>query len=106
MKLKEVRSSLYNAVVGYSFWCVACDSPHAFYTHDGYTNNKSWKLISTDPVTVQPSIKLTAPYKNETENYCCHLFLLNGKIRYLTDCTHYLAGKEIDMIDFPIPNFE
>lgn len=105
MKIREISSTLHDGIVGYSFWCVACNRRHAFYTHDGYTNNRSWTLVSKEPVTVQPSIKLTGHY-GDIENFCCHLFIQNGRLIYLSDCTHHLAGKEVDMIDFPISTYE
>jgi hypothetical protein len=27
----------------------------------------------------------------------CHLFITDGKIEYLADCTHELAGKTVEM---------
>lgn len=30
----------------------------------------------------------------------CHTFITNGKIQYLSDCTHDLAGKTIELEDF------
>lgn len=29
----------------------------------------------------------------------CHLYVTAGKIQYLPDCTHALAGKTVDMED-------
>lgn len=29
-----------------------------------------------------------------------HCFVRNGKIEYLSDCTHEMAGKTVDCMDF------
>jgi hypothetical protein len=31
----------------------------------------------------------------------CHVFVENGKIRFLDDCTHELAGKTVDIPVWP-----
>jgi hypothetical protein len=28
-----------------------------------------------------------------------HFFVTNGKIQYLSDCDHKMAGKTVDMVD-------
>lgn len=34
-------------------------------------------------------------------DHICHLFLVDGMIQYLTDCTHEYAGKTIPLQDEP-----
>jgi len=34
-------------------------------------------------------------------NYVCHSFIENGRIQYLSDCTHSLAGQCVDLPDYP-----
>jgi Family of unknown function (DUF6527) len=36
-----------------------------------------------------------APFKC----FVCHSFVTNGKIQFLTDCTHALAGQTVDLPD-------
>ena len=31
----------------------------------------------------------------------CHIFIRDGRIQYLNDCTHALAGQTVDMIPPP-----
>lgn len=31
--------------------------------------------------------------------YCCHSFVRDGRIEFLSDCTHALAGKTVDLLD-------
>ncbi len=75
------------------FWDVAMGEPNAFYLRSGY--GWTWNGDPEKP-TVNPSILLTKP-----DGYRNHLFIRDGKIQYLPDCTHELAGKNVDMVPFP-----
>jgi hypothetical protein len=33
------------------------------------------------------------------KNDICHSFIKNGKIQYLSDCTHELKGKTVQLTD-------
>lgn len=33
----------------------------------------------------------------------CHSFVTDGKIQFLGDCTHALAGQTVDLPDFDLP---
>lgn len=74
------------------FWDVGLDQPNAFYIRPG--NSWSWNGDFEKP-TVSPSILLTNVAARS------HLFIRDGKLQYLSDCTHELAGKTVDMVDFP-----
>lgn len=54
---------------------------------DGHTGDSCWCTWNTahpdDP----------APFKC----YRCHSYVTDGKIQYLNDCTHELAGQTIDL---------
>ena len=78
----------------YMFWDVALDRPNAFYVRDQHPS-WSWNEDYECP-TVSPSIRLI-----HTGNQVDHLFIRDGNIQYLNDCTHELAGKTVDMVDFP-----
>ena len=32
--------------------------------------------------------------------FCCHSFVTDGKIQFLSDCTHELAGQTVDLPDW------
>lgn len=50
--------------------------------------------------TFSPSMLVTYPEENkETGHVREHFFVRNGKIEYLQDCHHDMAGKKVDMID-------
>ena len=33
--------------------------------------------------------------------FVCHSFVTDGRIQFLSDCTHVLAGQTVDLLDFP-----
>lgn len=50
--------------------------------------------------TFEPSMLVEYPFENpETGHVREHFFVRNGKIQYLSDCHHDMAGKTVDMID-------
>jgi hypothetical protein len=87
-------------VIGYMFYCPGCESHHAPYVKP-FANDKgaSWEFYgSLKAPTFFPSIlsKVTATNVSLPVKIC-HLFVREGKIEYLSDSTHSLAGKIIDM---------
>lgn len=72
------------------FWCPGCGTHHA-------PPMSRWKREGSAEVpTLSPSV-LT---KYE-DGRVCHLFVRNGQLVYLDDCTHELAGKTVDMEEIP-----
>lgn len=71
------------------FFCPACKCGHWF--------NKSWEFNGDiEKPTISPSILVTRP----PEEYRCHSFITDGKIRFLDDCSHEMKGKTINLEDF------
>jgi len=78
----------------FNFWCQGCQEVHSI--DNTWNFNGDFK----NP-TFNPSIKVTGNRcMGFGEPYICHSFIENGQIRYLSDCTHKLAGKTIDLIPF------
>lgn len=94
------------------FHCPGCDEAH------GVTVNKpekwSWNG-SLELPTISPSILfrgvLYGPAKVRFSNYkgsfpcesspfVCHSFVRDGRIEFLPDCTHELAGQTVDLPEF------
>jgi len=92
------------------FWCPGCDEAHGIPV-DG-SRGWAWNGSLESP-TIDPSIlvnqtlygpdKLTfTNYKGEhppaeTHKGICHSFIRNGKIEFLSDCTHALAGQTVEL---------
>lgn len=76
----------------FMFWDIGLAQPNAFYIADnrGWTWNENY-----EKPTVSPSVLLCG------NNFRSHLFIQDGKLKYLSDCSHGYAGHTVDMIDFP-----
>jgi hypothetical protein len=92
----------------WKFWCPGCASAHVV--------SDSWE-VDTETATISPSVlvhshktlidpdltgdALTAP-ENITDTPQCHSFVTNGRIEFLGDCTHALAGQTVDLPDWSV----
>jgi len=85
-------SVLYYSDTMIFFDCPGCDSLH------GITKGRwRWNDDMVRP-TFQPSIKVTWDFGVEGRKpKCCHSFVTDGKIRFLNDCTHKLAGQTVQL---------
>lgn len=83
-------------VIGYEFYCPGCEGRHIFYTKAFDKQNLVWGFNGKFELpTFTPSLLNTADYKDGRPREVCHLFVTNGEIQYLGDCTHSLAGQTI-----------
>lgn len=72
-------------------WCPGCDDVHGI-------NPQAWHWDGrTDLPTISPSILVTRPGLPGQ----CHSFVTDGRIQFLGDCTHPLAGQTVDLPDVP-----
>jgi hypothetical protein len=80
----------------YSFHCPGCGYDHSVRTSG---HEPRWELtgLEEDTPTVSPSILVNANIPGATR---CYSFVRSGKVEYLSDCTHSLAGKTVDMLDY------
>jgi len=89
--------------LSYSFFCPGCGCSHFFRVRSGrftrMTPNRPadiplwhWNHEPNRP-TVSPSIHVFPNDPSKT----CHLFIENGKIRYLSDSYHHLKGQLVEM---------
>jgi hypothetical protein len=72
-------------------FCPACNEHHA-PIEGRWTFNGDY-----EKPTFSPSLLVTSAYKGDINNYVCHSYITDGKIQYLSDCTHELAGQTIDL---------
>lgn len=67
--------------------CEGCGHGHGF--------DKRWTMTGTDESpTFRPSHLQTGAKGR------CHIFVTDGKIEYLSDCEHHLAGKTVPLVEF------
>lgn len=98
------------------FWCPGCKEAHGVTSAWSFNGNY-------DNPTLSPSILIASGHYchlYEAGNPCwctynkehldnpapfkcdvCHSFLRDGRIEFLSDCTHELAGKIVDLEVFP-----
>lgn len=84
----------------YLFYCPGCKCNHYINTNlKGKGNGPCWNLKgSLSKPTVTPSI-LVNRGKTNPNMHTCHMFITDGKIKFLNDCTHKLAGQTVDMLN-------
>ncbi len=111
---------------GYMIMCPACGNGHLFNTvpngkrpvwqFNGDVDKptfrasmlvKSVDMPKVDPATDDypkgPDGKYLLDAKGRiagTKDTVCHSFVTDGKIQFLGDCTHALAGKTVDLPDW------
>ncbi len=74
-----------------TFWCPGCECGHWFKT-SAPEPTWTWNGSMENP-TVQPSIRTQG-------KIMCHVYLTDGRIQFLGDCGHALAGKTVPMVDW------
>ena len=83
-----------------AFMCPGCKQAHQV-TVDG---SRGWTFNGNgDAPTFSPSVFVNAPgpYFNPSPDVpSCHSFVTDGRIQFLPDCTHDLAGQTVDLPDF------
>lgn len=53
-----------------------------------------------DAPTFTPSIFVNPPHAHNPGRPSCHSFVTDGRIQFLSDCTHALAGQTVDLPDW------
>lgn len=90
------------------FWCPGCDRRHSINTAPGgWTwNGDAARPTFTPSVLVRSHETLIDPdlegdalvaEANRTVTPRCHSFVTDGRIQYLADSTHTLAGHTVDL---------
>ena len=79
----------------YLFYCPGCQCNHTINTTTG---NKPHHILtgSFNAPTIRASVLVKENYNSDIPR--CHAFITDGKIEFLDDCTHELAGKTVDMV--------
>lgn len=92
-KLEAFPLIVNGKAVGTRYWfvCPGCEEGHSVDVRtDGGRPN--WTFSgSLDFPTFTPSVF----YPDRV----CHFFIRSGRMEFLADCTHPLAGKIVDMLD-------
>jgi len=87
---------------GQIWFCPGCNKPH----HVNTTSVVRWDYNGDpDAPTFAPSILVTYDGRDaghdDAPPAICHSFVRSGRIEFLGDCTHALAGQTVDMPEWP-----
>ena len=88
-----------NAAGTHLFWCPGCGEAHQFTANPGlwgYDGNAG-------SPTVEGSVLVRGPQRSVSgsgSQATCHSFITTGRIQFLTDCTHALAGTTVELPEF------
>lgn len=118
-KLREVEDTA-GTLVAMGFNCPGCEHLHVVYVkapnfapgrdvwefnwdrirpsfHPSYNvSSQRWE----PPVTPANIAQWReAPWPQERKPYICHSLIKEGRIQFLDDCTHHLAGQTVDLPD-------
>ncbi len=92
------------------FMCPGCDEVHVVQINSA--ERPSWSFDgNSEAPTFAPSVlcrtgKFVPGFEDKHKcGTVCHSFVRNGKIEFLNDCTHALAGKTVEMVPFPYENY-
>lgn len=97
---------------GLGHWCPGCGNGHTVDTEQPNSLGAKWAFnCSAEHPTLTPSVNIrwgrfadptwTPPEGEDDFSGVCHYFMTNGKLIFLGDCTHALAGQTVDLPDVP-----
>ena len=98
IKLRKIEGG------GFTFYCLGCEEYHQIGTQWEFNGDLVRPTFSPSYLTwLDPNPNANPKYdpKGKFRNgFRCHSFIREGRIEYLGDCTHKLAGKTIDLPDW------
>lgn len=88
-----------------SFYCEGCNKEHEINhlwnfngKFDYPTISPSVLVVGTIPTTDEEMDRIMNGENVEPRDLICHSLIKDGKINFLDDCTHELAGQTIESI--------
>lgn len=98
---------------GLMFWCPGCDGAHMVRVGEGSgprwgyngdaerpTLTPSVLVRGVDRLTDEERQQVMAGKSIDARPIVCHSFVVDGRIQFLGDCTHTLAGQTVDLPDW------
>lgn len=91
----------YDSVFGtVKFKCPGCGLLHILNVDKDPRPRWAWNRSESKP-TLTPSINAWREFGGSRKTEVCHSYVVDGKIRFLNDCTHSLKGQTVDLADIP-----
>ena len=81
-----------------TFHCPGCNCGHSFRVFGASGPVWDWNG-DLDKATFSPSLL----YQGGPNDTRCHSFVRDGKIQFLSDCSHHLAGQTVDVPEAAAP---
>ena len=78
--------------MGWAYWCPGCEENHRVPKDGRWKFNDDWGRP-----TFHPSLLMREDYANGKVEVC-HLYIRDGHLEFLGDCTHHLAGQTVPMV--------
>ena len=89
----------------YMFECPACGFSHGFHVRKATRppeDNPVWAFNgNVERPTFSPSLLCRWDHGPSHEKRVCHSYVRDGRIQFLKDCTHALAGQTVDLPEIP-----
>jgi hypothetical protein len=78
---------------------VAISCPGCGFDHEVVIDgSRGWTWNGDfDRPTIKPSILVRWDFGEKREKKVCHSFVTDGRIKFLGDCTHGMAGQTVDL---------
>lgn len=88
----------------YLFLCPGCNAVHQVWTETPNDLTGARWMFNGDvqKPTVSPSL-LVRWGDEKRPDHVCHSFIKDGRIQFLGDCTHELAGQTVELPEFKWP---
>lgn len=83
------------------FWCSGCQEAHCcrYWSKEPKSPCWWWNQLEHAP-TLSPSVLCNhGDWSQAAGRTRCHLFVRDGRLEYLADCGHVLAGQTVAMLD-------
>lgn len=101
-KLEAVNHYGTDELYGYEFMCPGCNDYHMPVVNNKQPGGPQWTFNGDlNSPTFSPSLLMQREeYQGEEQSnikHVCHSFITDGKIQFLNDCTHELAGQTVDL---------
>jgi hypothetical protein len=88
------------------FWCPGCDEPHQIDTEKWEFNGDYVKPTFSPSylIWLDPNPNASPEFRNGlyVTGFRCHSYIKGGKIEYLGDCTHKLAGQTVALEEWKL----
>lgn len=75
-------------------WCPACDRAHLLEM-----GHRDSRKIDWDHDTKRPTF--TPDIRHQVGDVTCHYRITDGRVEFLPDSTHILAGRTVDLPVYP-----